>query len=76
MTIVWVHARPITTLVHYFHLHMIRGGLLMERFVGLLQGLRILEASECFVEVDARFCGVLIPNSNVDTDLQGITTTR
>ena len=48
----------------------------MESFAGLLRGLRILEASECFVEVDARCRGVLIPNSNVDTELQGITTTR
>ena len=46
----------------------------MESFAGLLQGLRVLEASECFVEVDARFRGVLIPNSNVDTEQQSTTT--
>ena len=61
-------------IVYYFHLHMIRGGSLMESFAGLLQGLRVLEASECFVEVDARFRGVLIPNSNVDTEQQSTTT--
>ena len=32
-------------------------------------------AFECFVEVDARFRGVLIRNTNVGTGRQGITTT-
>ena len=39
----------------------------MESFAGLLQRLVVLGASQCFVEVDARFRGVLIPNSNIDT---------
>ena len=29
--------------------------------------------SECFVKVDARFRGLLFPNSNIDTERQGIT---
>ena len=55
MTIVWVPARPFTTSVPYSHLYMIWGGSLMESFTGLLQRLAILQVSECFVEVDARF---------------------
>ena len=42
----------------------------MERFAGLLKRLAVLQVSECFVEVDARFRGVLIRNSNVDTEWQ------
>ena len=47
----------------------------MERFAGLLQRLTILGVSECFVEVDARFHGVLIRNTNIDTEQQSTTST-
>ena len=47
----------------------------MESFAGLLQILVVLQASECFVEVDARFRGVLIRNTNVDAEQQSTTTT-
>ena len=47
----------------------------MESFVGLLQRLTILEVSECFVEVDARFRGGLIRNTNIDTEQQSTTAT-
>ena len=73
MTIVWVHARPFTTSVPYSHLHMIWGGSLMESFAGLLQRLVVLWVSQCFVEVDARFRGVLIRNTNIDTTQQSTT---
>ena len=76
MTIVWVHARPFTTSVPYSYLHIICGGSLMESFAGLLQKLVILQASECFEEVDARFRGVLIRNTNIYTEQQSTTTTR
>ena len=46
----------------------------MKSFAGLLQILVVLQVSECFVEVDARFRGVLILNSNVDTEQQSTTT--
>ena len=48
----------------------------MESFAGLLQSLTILLVSECFVEVDARFDGVLIRNTNVGTEQQSTTTTQ
>ena len=48
----------------------------MESFTRLLQRLVILQVSQCFVEVDARFRGVLIRNTNVDTEQQSTTTTR
>ena len=48
----------------------------MESIAGLLQGLMILQASQCFVEVDARFRGGLIRNTNIDTEKQSTTTTR
>ena len=40
----------------------------MESFAGLLQRLVILQVSQCFMEVDARFLGVLIRNTNIDTN--------
>ena len=76
MTIVWVHARPFTTSVPHSHLHVIWGGSLMESFARLLQRLTILQVSQCFVEVDARFCRVLIRNTNIDTEQQSTTTTQ
>ena len=76
MTIVWVYARPFTTSIPYSHLHMIFGGSLMESFAGLLQRLAISQVSECFVEVDARFDGVLIRNTNVSTEQQSTTSTQ
>ena len=48
----------------------------MESFTRLLQRLVILQVSQCFVEVDARFLGVLIRNTNIDTEQQSTTTTR
>ena len=47
----------------------------MESFAGLLQSLTILQVSECFVEVNARFDGVLVQNTNIDTEQQSTTTT-
>ena len=47
----------------------------MESFALLLQRLVILQVSECFVEVDARFLGVLIRNTNIDTEQQSTTAT-
>ena len=47
----------------------------MGSFAGLLQRLTILEASECFVEVDARITGALIRNTIIDTEQQSTTTT-
>ena len=47
----------------------------MESFAGLLQKLVVLCVSQYFVEVDARFCGVLIRNTNIDTERQENTTT-
>ena len=47
----------------------------MKSFAGLLQILVVLQVSECFVEVDARFRGVLIRNTNIDTEQQSTTTT-
>ena len=76
MTIVLVHARPFTTSVPYSHLHMMCGGSLMESFTRLLQRLVILHTSQCFMEVDAGFDGVLIRNTNIDTEQQSTTTTR
>ena len=76
MTVVWVHERPFTTSVPYSHQHMIRGGSLMESFTRLLQRLVILQVLQCFVEVDARFLGVLIRNTNIDTEQQSTTTTQ
>ena len=73
VTIVWVHARPVTTPVPYFHLHIIWDGSLMKSFAGLLQILVVLWVSQCFVEVDARFRGVLIRNTNIDTTQQSTT---
>ena len=52
------------------------GDSLMESFTLLLQRLVILQVSQCFVEVDARFWGELIRNTNVDTEQQSTTTTR
>ena len=48
----------------------------MESFAGLLQRLMILQVSQCFVEVDARFFGVVIRNTNIDTEQQSTTTTQ
>ena len=42
MMIIWVHARPFTTLAHYSRPGMILGGTWMKRFAGLLRGLVIL----------------------------------
>lgn len=64
----------VTAVAHHRHQGLIYKRSLVESFVGLLQRLMILEASEWFVDVNARFRGVLIPNSNVDTDQQGMTT--
>ena len=75
MTIVWVNARPSIS-VPYFHLHMISYGSFMDRFERLLQRLAILQVSECFVKVDARFLGVLIRNTNIDIEQQSTTTTQ
>ena len=47
----------------------------MESFVGLLQRLVILQASQCFLEVDARFRGVLNQNTNNNSEQQSTTTT-
>ena len=46
----------------------------MESFTRLLQRLVILQVLQCFVEVDARFLGVLIRNTNIDTEQQSTTT--
>ena len=70
LTIVRAHARPITKSVPYSHLHMIWGGPLMESFAGLLQTLVVLWASQCFVEVEARFRGVLIRTTNIGAEQQ------
>ena len=75
LTIVWGHARAITKSVPYSHVHMIRDGSLMESFAGLLQRLVVLWASRCFVEVDARFRGVLPRNTNIDTGRKWFTNT-
>ena len=48
----------------------------MESFAGLLQRMAILQVSECFVEVDAKFLGVLIRNTNIDIEQQSTTTTQ
>ena len=45
----------------------------MKSFAGLLQILVVLQVSECFVEVDARFRGALIRNTNVDATQQSTT---
>ena len=42
----------------------------MKSFTGLLQRLVILQVSQCFVEDDARFLGVLIRNTNIGTEQQ------
>ena len=47
----------------------------MESFAGLQQMLMVWQASECFVEVDARICGVPSQNPNIDTEQQSTTTT-
>ena len=47
----------------------------MESFTGLLQRLMMKLASECFVEVDARFRKVPIRNANIDIEQQSTTTT-
>ena len=70
LTIVRAHARPITKSVPYSHLHTTWGGQLMESFAGLLQRLVVLWVSQCFVEVDARFRGVLIRNTNIGAERQ------
>ena len=46
----------------------------MESFTRLLQRLVILQVSQCFVEVDAGFLGVLIRN-NIDTCTEQQSTT-
>ena len=74
MTIVWVHARPFTISVPYSNLHITWGGTMMESFAGLLQRLAVWWVSQCLVEVDARFDGVLIRNTNIDTIQQSTTT--
>ena len=74
MTIVWAHACPFTSSVHYPRSDMIWCGSLMERLAVLLPKMMVLWVSQSFVEVDARICGEMIPNSNVDTEQQGITT--
>ena len=48
----------------------------MESFTRLLQRLVILQVSQCFVEVDARFCWLLIRNTNIDTEQQSTTSNR
>ena len=48
----------------------------MESFAGFLQRLTILQVSQCFVEVDARFLGVLIRNTNIGAEQQSTATTR
>ena len=48
----------------------------MESFAGLLQRLVVLQVSQWFVEVDARFCWLLIRNTNIDTEQQSTTPTR
>ena len=74
MTIVWVNASPFTESANCLRPDMIWGGLLVESFAGLLQKLTIWWVSECFVEVDARFRGVLIRNTNIGTERQLIST--
>ena len=48
----------------------------MESFTRLLQRLVILQVSQCVVEADARFLGVLARNTNIDTEQQSTTTTQ
>ena len=71
--IVWVLTRPFTPSVPYSHLNMVWGGSLMKRSEGLLLNLVVLWVSQCFVEVDATFCGVLIRNTSVDAQRQWLT---
>ena len=55
---------------------MIWGVSWVESFAGLLQRLVVLWVLQCFVEVDARFRGMFIRNTNIGTEWQWITTTR